>query len=200
MQNGGSATRSAERFTRVIGGVIRHNCTRVRRGSCGRSVWRGSWCPSEGAGADVEVADLLRSAGYDTGVSPRIAEDRWLKLCVNLMSTPNALVRRDDTKRARSLKARRACSRSARRAAAAGIAARSRMAATFADEEIAAQRAAPARGVAARKLRSTTACGRARARQRWKSTRTTVASSRSRSPRRRDPGERARRRTRTRRP
>jgi 2-dehydropantoate 2-reductase len=30
------------------------------------------------------------------GISSRIAEDRWLKLCVNLMSAPNALIRRED--------------------------------------------------------------------------------------------------------
>ena len=38
----------------------------------------------------------LRRAGYDVGVSTRILEDKWLKLCVNLMSAPNALIRRED--------------------------------------------------------------------------------------------------------
>ena len=41
-------------------------------------------------------ADELRAAGYDVGISQRIGEDRWLKLCVNLMSAPNALIRRED--------------------------------------------------------------------------------------------------------
>ncbi|GAF91968.1 unnamed protein product [marine sediment metagenome] len=51
----------------------------------------------EGAAAEVDaLAKDLRRAGLDVGVSSRIAEDRWLKLCVNLMSAPNALIRRAD--------------------------------------------------------------------------------------------------------
>jgi len=42
------------------------------------------------------LAGALRAAGYDVGISQRIEQDRWLKLCVNLMSAPNALIRRDD--------------------------------------------------------------------------------------------------------
>jgi hypothetical protein len=50
-----------------------------------------------GAGPDVEaLAQVLRAAGYDVGISQQIGEDRWLKLCVNLMSPPNALIRRED--------------------------------------------------------------------------------------------------------
>ena len=147
----------AERFTRVIGGVIRHNCTRVsatfvRSRRVARIVVGAH---PEGAGAEVEaVAELLRGAGYDTGASPRIAEDRWLKLCVNLMSTPNALVRRDDHQTRAFTEGKARLLEEARDAlAAAGIAARSCDGRDPSlDEEIAAQRAALARGVAARKL------------------------------------------------
>jgi 2-dehydropantoate 2-reductase len=97
VQNGvdGDA-RFAARFASVIGAVIRQGCTRVAanrvRAMQGGRIAVGRF--PEGADAGVEaVAALLRSAGYDVGVSSRIAEDRWLKLCVNLMSTPNALVR-----------------------------------------------------------------------------------------------------------
>jgi 2-dehydropantoate 2-reductase len=42
------------------------------------------------------LAAQLRAAGYDVSLSRRIAEDKWLKLCVNLMSAPNAMIRRED--------------------------------------------------------------------------------------------------------
>ena len=89
----------AERFARVIGAVIRHNCTRVdahfARSQRNARIIVGAY--PEGCGDDAfAIAALLRGAGYDTGVSAQIAEDRWLKLCVNLMSTPNALVRPAD--------------------------------------------------------------------------------------------------------
>ena len=147
----------AERFGRVIGGVIRHNCTRVSANfaRAQRSARIVVGAHPEGAGADVEaVADLLRSAGYDTGVSPRIADDRWLKLCVNLMSTPNALVRRDDHETRAFTEGKARLLEEARGAlAAAGIAARSCDGRDRSlDDEIAFQRAALARGVAARKL------------------------------------------------
>ncbi len=147
----------AERFARVIGGVIRHNCTRVSakfaRSQRAARIVVGAH--PEGAGADVEaVATLLRSAGYDTGVSPRIADDRWLKLCVNLMSTPNALVRRDDHETRAFTEGKARLLEEARDAlTAAGIAARSCDGRDRSlDAEIAFQRAALARGVAARRL------------------------------------------------
>ena len=100
VQNGvdGDAV-AARRFARVIGAVYRHPCmrldeNRVRALGAGRMVVGAH---PAGAGADVEeAAAVLRTAGYDVGVSPRIGEDRWLKLCVNLMSGPNALVRRSE--------------------------------------------------------------------------------------------------------
>jgi 2-dehydropantoate 2-reductase len=147
----------AERFVRVIGSVIRHNCTRasatfVRSQRAARIVVGAH---PEGVSTDVEaVADLLRSAGYDTGVSPRIADDRWLKLCVNLMSTPNALVRREDHETRAFTEGKARLLEEARDAlAAAGISTRSCDGRDRSlDEEIAFQRAALERGVAARKL------------------------------------------------
>jgi 2-dehydropantoate 2-reductase len=86
----------APRFASVVGAVIRQGCTRVATNRV-RAIAPGRIAvgrvPS-GTDADVEeVAALLRDAGYDVGVSACIADDRWLKLCINLMSTPNALVR-----------------------------------------------------------------------------------------------------------
>jgi 2-dehydropantoate 2-reductase len=89
----------ARHFATVIGGVYRQTCTRrapnhaVTAGA-GRIVL-GSH--PEGAGPRVEeLASLLRDAGYDVGVSRNVRSDLWLKLCVNLMSAPNALIRRED--------------------------------------------------------------------------------------------------------
>jgi len=97
VQNGvGGDAQAARHFPRVLGAVIRHPCmriepNRVRALGAGRIALGAH--PS-GGGADVEaLAAALRTAEYDVGVSQRIGEDRWLKLCFNLMSTPNALVR-----------------------------------------------------------------------------------------------------------
>jgi 2-dehydropantoate 2-reductase len=42
------------------------------------------------------AAALLRSASLDVSISEAITRDKWLKLCINLMTAPNALVRRPD--------------------------------------------------------------------------------------------------------
>ena len=86
---------------RVIGGVWRETVTRVAddRVRCqldrpGRAI---VGLHPEGSHADVEaVAALLHSGGVEVSVSASIGRDKWLKLCVNLMSTPNALVCRPD--------------------------------------------------------------------------------------------------------
>jgi len=89
----------ADRFERVIGGVVRLTSTRTSTASAvaagpGRLIL-GDF-PS-GAGKEAQtLAKRLRAAGYDVGLSDRIGEDKWLKLCINLMSAPNALVRRED--------------------------------------------------------------------------------------------------------
>jgi len=158
VQNGvdGDA-RFAAHGLRVIGAVIRQGCTRVaaNRVRCMRQARIVVGAFPEGAGAEVEaVARLLRDAGYDVGVSHRIAEDRWLKLCVNLMSTPNALVRPSEHEtrsftagKARLLEEARDVLR------AAGVVARSCDGRDRSlDEEIEAQRHALERGVAARRL------------------------------------------------
>ena len=147
----------AERFERVVGAVIRHNCTRVdaRFARSRRSARIIVGAHPDGAGRDVDaIAALLRGAGYDTGISARIADDRWLKLCVNLMSTPNALVRPADHETRAFTEGKARLLEEARDAlAAAGITARSCDGRDRSlDAEIAFQRGALARGVAARKL------------------------------------------------
>ncbi len=144
---------------RVIGGVWRETVTRVADDRVrlqldrpGRAVVglhpRGRHPDAEAAAA------LLRRGGIDTSVSETIGRDKWLKLCVNLMSTPNALVRRPDhttpafvAVKVRLLEEARAV------LAAAGIDAtpcdaRDRSL----DAEIAFQRDALARGTSARSL------------------------------------------------
>jgi 2-dehydropantoate 2-reductase len=89
----------ARRFRRVLGVAYRQTCTRtdpatVTALGAGRLAL-GRW-PEGDDPAVGELAELLRAAGYDVGVSARIVEDKWLKLCVNLTSSVNALVRRDE--------------------------------------------------------------------------------------------------------
>jgi 2-dehydropantoate 2-reductase len=89
----------ARYFPRVIGAVWRQTCTRVEPDLV-RFTGRGRVVVGlhpQGSGPEVDaLAQDLRRAGFDVGISSRIAEDRWLKLCVNLMSAPNALIRRED--------------------------------------------------------------------------------------------------------
>jgi 2-dehydropantoate 2-reductase len=89
----------AKYFPRVIGAVWRQTCTRVEPDLV-RFIGRGRvvvGAHPQGSAPEVDaLAQDLRHAGYDVGISSRLAEDRWLKLCVNLMSAPNALVRRKD--------------------------------------------------------------------------------------------------------
>ena len=147
----------AERFPRVLGAVWRLSCTRVaanrvRTLAAGRVVVGAH--PS-GASPEAEaVAELLRAAGFDAAVSPRIEADRWLKLCVNLLSTPNALVRQEDHESAAFVEGKARLLEEARAVlAAAGIDARSCDGRDRSlDAEIAWQREALARGQAARRL------------------------------------------------
>ena len=85
----------------VIGGVWRETATRVGDDGVrfllarpGRAVL--GLHPHGRSTAVDEVAALLGRAGVEVSVSEVIARDKWLKLCVNLMSAPNALVRRED--------------------------------------------------------------------------------------------------------
>ncbi|MEN8162214.1 MAG: 2-dehydropantoate 2-reductase N-terminal domain-containing protein [Myxococcota bacterium] len=92
---------AARHVPRVIGGVWRETSTR-RADDCvclqlekpARAVV--GLHPSGRDGAVDAVASLLCDAGLDVSVSETITRDKWLKLCINLMATPNALVRRPD--------------------------------------------------------------------------------------------------------
>ena len=148
---------AARHFARVIGGVVRQTCTRsgpnaTRALAPGRLVV-GAFTAAA-AGDAAALAERLHRAGYDVGLSAAILEDKWLKLCVNLMSAPNALVRRDDHAirafvegKARLLEeARAALGAEGIRASSCDGRDRSL------DEEIAFQRASLARGTSARRL------------------------------------------------
>jgi 2-dehydropantoate 2-reductase len=158
VQNGvGGDARFAAAGLRVAAAVLRQTCTRhaehrVRAQGGGRVVL-GVVSPGTEPVVDA-VASLLGKAGYDVGISTHVASDRWLKLCVNLMSIPNALVRRTDHETPAFTEGKARLLEEARDVlVAAGIAAiscdgRDRSL----DDEIAWQRGALARGVAARPL------------------------------------------------
>jgi len=147
----------AKSVSRVLGVVWRQTCTRVAQNAAvtlgqGRIVVGAH---PEGAGDDVDaLAAEFRAAGFDVGISQRIAEDKWLKLCINLMSTPNALVHPRDhatqafvETKARLLEEARAV------LAAARIPARSCDGRDRSlEQEIAFQRASLAQGTSARRL------------------------------------------------
>jgi 2-dehydropantoate 2-reductase len=143
----------------VIGGVWRETVTRraddricLQLDRAGRAVVGLHPCGRSPA-VDA-VAALLRQGGVDVSVSEAIGRDKWLKLCVNLMSAPNALVRRQDHTDPCFVDVKVRLLGEARAAlAAAGIDAspcdgRDRTLA----EEIAFQREALARGTSARPL------------------------------------------------
>jgi 2-dehydropantoate 2-reductase len=145
------------RFPRVIGGVVRQTTTRTAPNAAvasgpGRLVL-GAFPEGRSPGVEA-LAGRLRAAGYDVGLSERILEDKWLKLCVNLMSAPNALVRRSDHRSHAFVEGKARLLEEARAAlAAAGIAARSCDGRDRSlDEEISFQRASLARGTSARAL------------------------------------------------
>lgn len=92
---------AARHVPRVIGGVWRETVTRLaddrvclQLDRAGRAVV--GLHPRGRSPAVEDVAALLRRGGIDVSVSEAIGRDKWLKLCVNLMSAPNALVRRPD--------------------------------------------------------------------------------------------------------
>ncbi len=138
----------ARYFPLVIGLCVRQTCTRVgsravRALGGGRVVIGVHPAPGipgeaavDGTQADTAqaesahtveaLASAFRHAGYDVGISRRIAEDKWLKLCVNLMSAPNALVVRSDHTRWAFVEVKARLLEEARAAlATAGITARS---------------------------------------------------------------------------
>jgi 2-dehydropantoate 2-reductase len=141
----------------VVGVVFRQTCTRVAPNAAvtlGRGrVVLGAY--PEGEGAHVQaLAEDFRAAGFDVGVSRRILEDKWLKLCVNLMSAPNALVHpRDHTTQAFVETKARLLEEARAVLLAAGIPARSCDGRDRSlDQEIAFQRASLLNGTSARSL------------------------------------------------
>ena len=122
----------ARHFSRVIGLCLRQTCTRVGPSAVhalgsGRIIVGAHPKATTDTSEVVDaVAGAFRRAGYDVGISKRIADDKWLKLCVNLMSAPNALVvRRDHTSWAFVEVKVRLLEEARQALAAAGIAARS---------------------------------------------------------------------------
>lgn len=147
----------AERFPSVLGAVFRPTCTRIGshrvRALPGGRIVVGLHPAGHHPAADA-LAATLREAGWDAGVSSCIQADKWLKLCINLMSAPNALVRREDhatpafvSVKVRLLEEARDVLRAARVEARSGDG-RDRSL----DDEIAWQRSALARGASARRL------------------------------------------------
>ncbi len=153
----GNAAVLAARFARVIGGVYRQTCTRVADNAAlalgrGRIVL-GAW-PEGRSDESVQLAEDLRAAGYDVGVSERISCDQWLKLAINLMSAPNALVVPGDHESPAFVEIKTRLLEEARAVfAAAGIEVRSCDGRDRSlDEEIRFQREALVRGASARRL------------------------------------------------
>jgi 2-dehydropantoate 2-reductase len=92
---------AARHLPDVIGGVWRETCTRlgdarVRFLSRERARAVLGRHPRGIDAGVLGVAALLRAGGVDVGLSEDVSADKWLKLCVNLTSAPNALVRRDE--------------------------------------------------------------------------------------------------------
>jgi 2-dehydropantoate 2-reductase len=158
VQNGvGIDVLLARHFPRVIGAVWRQTCTRVepdqvRFTGTGRVVV--GLHPEGSAPETAALAQDLRRAGFDVGISSRIAEDRWLKLCVNLMSAPNALIRREDHESHPFVEVKVRLLEEARAVlAASGIQARSCDGRDRSlDEEIRHQRESLERGTSARRI------------------------------------------------
>ena len=147
----------ARHFPVVIGAPLRQTCTRTAPNAAlatgGGRVILGRH-PTGASPVLDALAARLRAAGYDVGISARIAGDRWLKLCVNLMSAPNALIRRSDHRTRAFVEIKARLLEEARASLfAAGIAPRScdgRDRSLV--EEIAWQRASLERGESAREL------------------------------------------------
>jgi len=159
-QNGvASEALAARHVSCAIGGVWRETVTRLADDRVRLQLERAPRTvvglhPGGRSPAVEEVAALLRRGGLDVSVSDAISRDKWLKLCINLMSAPNALVRRPDHAGPAFVDVKvRLLEEAAAALAAAGIDAspcdaRDRTLA----EEIAFQREALARGAGARAL------------------------------------------------
>ena len=159
VQNGlDGGSRLARHLPRIVCCVWRQTATRVtdahvRFTGTGRVIV-GAPRGCDTGGAAEHLASQLGQAGLDASCSTHIERDQWLKLCINLMSAPNALVRREDHVRREFVEVKARLLEEARDAlAAAGISAepcdaRDRTL----DAEIVHQRTALERGTAARPL------------------------------------------------
>ena len=147
----------AGRFDPLLGVVVRFTATRIGDGAV-RTSGRGRLVVGRhpnGTGREaVALAGAFRAAGFDVGLSPRISEDRWLKLCLNLLSAPNAMIRREDHTGEAFVALKAGLLEEARRVLdAAGIRASSCDGRDRSlDQEIAHQRDALAAGASARSL------------------------------------------------
>jgi 2-dehydropantoate 2-reductase len=153
----GGGTLLARSLPRVIAAVWRQTATRVAddrvRFHGPARVVLGAEPGCATAAEAAALAGELSAAGLDAACSERIREDQWLKLCVNLMSAPNALVRASDHTCAAFVELKARLLEEARDAlAAAGIRAASCDGRDRGlDEEIAFQRASLAGGQSARR-------------------------------------------------
>jgi 2-dehydropantoate 2-reductase len=159
VQNGlDGGARLARRVPRVVCCVWRQTATRVGDAHV-RFTGKGRVIVGAQRGCDTaddarRLAAQLEEAGLDASCSDRIERDQWLKVCINLMSAPNALVQREDHETHAFVEVKARLLEEARDAlAAAGISAepcdaRDRTL----DAEIAYQRATLGRGTAARRL------------------------------------------------
>jgi len=147
----------ARSLPRVVAAVWRQTSTRVAddrvRFHGPARVILGAEPGCDTAREAAALARELSAAGLDAACSPRIREDQWLKLCVNLMSAPNALVRPGDHTSAAFVELKARLLEEARDAlAAAGIRAASCDGRDRSlDDEIRFQRASLAGGRSARR-------------------------------------------------
>lgn len=147
----------ARHFDQVSGVVVRQTCWRtapnvVHALGAGRLVIGAH--PAGTTASARALAEAFRAADFDVALSEQIAEDKWLKLCVNLMSVPNALIAPREHTRSEFVEIKAAIVEEARDALqAAGITARSCDGRDRSlDEEIAFQRASVRSGQSARRL------------------------------------------------
>lgn len=159
VQNGlDGGERLARQLPRVACCVWRQTATRV---SDAHVRFTGSGRVIVGAQPGCETSEDARAlaaqlgrVGLDASHSAHIERDQWLKVCINLMSAPNALVRREDHESPEFVEIKTRLLEEARDTlTAAGISAapcdgRDRTL----EEEIAHQRSALERGTAARPL------------------------------------------------
>ncbi|MBW2695599.1 MAG: hypothetical protein JRE70_03940 [Deltaproteobacteria bacterium] len=153
----------ARHAPRVAGMVVRQTCTRIDearvRSLGGGRLVLGSHPSRIDAGVRA-LASAFAGVGFDVGLSERIGEDKWLKLCVNLMSSVNALVRRDDHEKPAFVRLKTGLLEEARAVlTAAGVTARSADGRDRSlDEEIEHQRRTIELGTSARRLPLYNAC------------------------------------------